>query len=321
MKKIKLLALALCIVAVTSCSNRKETITIGIVTWPGFCSAMVGQEKGFFDENIRIRHRILDDADARHAAFRSGTLDIMISSIDLFAMESVQGIDGEILLITDLSWGSDGIVVREGINTASDLKGKNIAFARATPSQFLLYNLLLQSNVPFESIQQTIVNDPSLAAHVFLSGTVDAAVTWEPFLSDAKERMQGKILATSRDIPNIVDILVVSRRLAQNEELLKAFIDGWLKSVDYIKANPDEAKRIIARGLNVTLDDIEGMMAGLKFADRQMNIDFFTTQKINEIYESAFNFWQSQGMIDRNAQMRKDIINKTAMRYFNTIER
>jgi len=304
-----------------SCNRKEETITIGIGTWAGFCSAMVGQEQGFFDEKIKIRHRILDDADARHAAFRSGSLDIMISSIDLFAMESVQGIDGEILLITDLSWGSDGIVVKDEINTVSDLKGRNIAFARATPSQFLLYNLLLENDVPFESIQQTIVNDPSLAAHVFLRGSVDAAVTWEPFLSDVKERRQGKILATSRDIPNsIVDILVVSRRLAQNEELLKAFIDGWLKSVDYIQENPDEAKRIIARGLNVTLEDIDGMMAGLKFADKQMNVDFFTTQKINEIYESAFYFWQTQGIIDRNAQIRKDIINKTAMRYFNTIE-
>ena len=300
-----------------SCNRKEYTITIGIATWPGFSVAMVGLEKGFFDEKISIRHIILDDANARHAAFRSGTLDIMISSLDVFAMEMVQGIDAEIILITDESWGSDGIVVSDEINTVADLKGKNIAFARATPSQFFLYNLLLENDIPFESIRQTIVSDPTFAAQAFLSGSVDAAVTWEPFLSEIMERRQGNILATSRDMPNvIVDILVANREFAQNSELIKAFIDGWLKSVDYIKANPDEAKRIIARGLHIPEEDVGGMMYGLIFADRQMNIDFFSTQKINTVLESAFNFWQAQGIIDENAQLRRDVINETAIQYF-----
>jgi len=322
MKQIKLYTLVLCVaVLATSCLRKEETINIGICTWAGFCSAMVGQEKGFFDEKIKIQHKILDDADARHAAFRSGSLDIMISSVDLFAMESVQGIDGEIILITDESWGSDGIVVKNEINSVSDLEGKSIAFARATPSQFLLYSLLLENGVSFDKIKQTVVNDPSIAAQVFLSGSVDAAVTWEPFLTDVMERRQGKILATSRDIPNvIVDILVCNKKFAQKPELIKAFIEGWLKSVEYIKENPDEAKRIIAKGLNVTEEDIDGMMDGLKFADKQTNIDFFNSQKINTIYESAFNFWKVQGIIEKNAQL-KDVVNKTAIQYFDNVEK
>ena len=309
-------------VILLSCNKKEGTITIGIGTWPGFASAMVGMEKGFFDEKIKIRHIILDEANARHAAFRSGTLDIMISSLDVFAMEMVQGIDAEIILITDESWGSDGIVVRDEINTVADLIGKNIAFARATPSQFFLYNLLLENNIPFGNIRQTIVSDPTFAAQAFLGGSVDAAVTWEPFLSEVMERRQGKILATSRDMPNvIVDILVANRKFAENSELIKAFIDGWLKSVEYIQENPDEAKRIIAKGLNVPEEDIEGMMEGLIFADRQINIDFFNTQKINTVLESAFNFWQTQGIIDGNAQLRRDVINETARQHFSAIEK
>jgi len=278
---------------------QQTNIKIGIVTWPGFCSAMVGQEKGFFGDNIKIEHKILDDSEARHAAFQSGTVDIMISSLDVFAQEYAQGLKGEVFLVTDESWGSDGMVVKEDINTAAELKGKNIAYARATPSQFLLYKVLFEQGLTFESIKQTVVNDPSLAAQAFLGGSVDAAVTWEPFLSEVKERKKG------------------NEKFAQNPELIKEFITGWLKSVDYIKQHPEEASQIIAKGLNVKDEDITGMMAGLKFADKQTNDRLFKTKKLDEVFESAFNFWKSQGIIEKNAKF-KNAINKTAIEYFNS---
>ena len=322
--KVNLIKLFIILLATTisSCNKKEEAITIGIGTWPGFCSAMIGQEKGFFDEKIKIRHLILDEENARYAAFRSGSLDVMMSSLDVFAMETVQDIDAEILLITDESWGSDGIVVKNEIDSVGDLQGKNIAFARATPSQFFLYNLLLNNDIAFDKIRPTIVSDPTFAAQAFLSGSVDAAVTWEPFLSEIAEQRQGRVLATSIDMPNvIVDILVCNKNFAQKPELVKAFVDGWLKSVDYIRENPDEAKIIIAKGLNVAEEDIDGMMAGLKFADKQTNIDFFRTQKINTILESAFTFWQTQGIIDKNAHLKEDVINETSLQYFSSVEK
>lgn len=303
-----------------SCTNHsKETIKIGIVTWPGFCSAMVGQEKGFFG-NLKIEQKILDDSEARHAAFQSGTVDIMISSLDVFAQEYAQGIKGQILLITDESCGSDGMVVSDKINTAFDLKGKNIAFARATPSQFLLYKVLQESGLTFDSIKQTVVNDPSLAAQAFLGNSVDAAVTWEPFLSEVKEKKKGKILVTSRDFPDvIIDVLVCSDKFSKNPDLIKEFITDWLKSVDYIKNNPEEASKIISKGLNVKGEDIKGMMTGLKYADKQTNQRLFKTKKIDQVFESAFNFWKSQGIINKNVEL-KHSINKTASDFFNSTE-
>ncbi len=301
-----------------SCKEPPITkLTLGIVTWPGFCSAMVGQEKGFFGE-MKIDHKILDDSEARHAAFQSGTIDIMISSLDVFAQEYAHGIKGQVLLVSDESWGSDGMVVKEEIKTAADLKGKNVAYARSTPSQFLLYKILQEQNLTFDDIKQTVVNDPSLAAQAFLGGSVDAAVTWEPFLTEVKERKKGKILVTSADFPDvIIDILVCSEKFSEKPELIKEFITGWLKSVDYIEKHPDEASKIIAKGLNIKGEDIDGMMAGLKFADKQTNERLFKTKKLDEVFESAFNFWKSQGIIDENAKL-ENAINKTAIEYFNS---
>jgi len=88
----------------------------------------------------------------------------MISSLDVFAQESAQGIKGKVFLVTDVSWGGDGIVARKEIKSIRDLKGKKVAFARGTPSHFLLYKALKQAGLSPKDIVQVKVDDPGHAA-------------------------------------------------------------------------------------------------------------------------------------------------------------
>ncbi len=279
------------------------TIRLGIGTWPGFATAMVGMDKGFFD-NIIVENKILDDSTARHSAFQSGDIDIMISSIDVYSQEAAQGIGGVIFLVTDESFG-DGIVATEEIKSIADLKGKKIAFAQATPSHYLLLKVLDDAGIAFSEIKQVIVDDPGRAGDVFLSGAVDAAVTWEPFLSQVVKSGKGHILLTTKDYPDIiVDILVANDKLAANEELLKRFMDGWLKSVDYIKAQPNEAVQIMGKGLNLPVEDVEGIMAGLRYADRGRNAHFFNSTQpgqtqLASIFNDAAKYWQVVKIIEK----------------------
>jgi NitT/TauT family transport system substrate-binding protein len=278
------------------------TVRIGIATWPGFASGMIGKEKGFF-QDIDLQYRTIDDLNARHAAFSSGDLDIMISSIDLWVQERSQGLDGKAFIVTDESAGGDGIVAKPNIKTASDLRGKKVAFARATPSHYLLFKVLEKAGLTPNDITQVKVEDPGNAGQAFLGGSVDAAVTWEPFLTQVKESSSGHVLATSKEFPGIiVDVLVASPKLLNQPEVLDRFIRGWLQSVEYIKANPNESARIIAKGLNTKEDDIQGMMAGLQFANADRNRYFFcsenpSTSPLSSIIKDAGGFWKQQGII------------------------
>ena len=265
----------MCFIRCTKKSRGAPELSIGIATWAGFGTGMVGMEKGFFD-NIVVETRFLDDSTARHSAFISGGIDIMISSVDLYAQEAAQQITGQLFLVSDESVGGDGIVAADDIKTIADLRGKKVAFNRGGPSDYLLYKALSSKGISIDEIVQMEVDDPSKAGDAFLGGAVDAAVTWEPFLSQVVESGKGHILLTTKDYPDIiVDILVASDKLAANEELLKRFMDGWLKSVDYIKAHPKEAAQIMSKGMNLPAEDVEGMMAGLRYADRARNAYFF----------------------------------------------
>lgn len=299
----------------------QETITIGIGTWAGFATGMVGMEQNLF-HGLKVETRILDDNVARHSAFQSSFIDIMISSIDVFSQEAAQGIRGKVFLITDESWGGDGIVAKSEIKEEKDLRGKKIAYARGTPSHYLLHKVLKRNGMNMNDIEHVQVDDPGRAGDVFLSGGVDAAVTWEPFLSKVAESGKGHILATTMDYPEIiVDVLVASAKLANAEETLHRFMDGWLKSVEYIKKHPDGAAGIMAKGLNLPIEDVQGMMTGLKFADRNRNQYFFDVEqpantRLAKLFDEAGSYWKSVGIVDKPMEGATRI-SPTASRYFN----
>lgn len=306
------------------CEKKKESkanLSIGIATWAGFGTGIVGMEKGYFP-TINLTTKTLDDARARQAAFVSGDIDIMISSVDLFAQEAAKKIPGLMFLVTDESQGGDGIVSKEEIKTVADLKGKKVAYAHGGPSDYFLYKVLDDAGIALDEVERIPVDDPSRAGEVFLSGDVDAAVTWEPFLSNTSEEGKGKILITTKDKPEIiVDILVANEKLAANQKLLTEFMDGWLKSVEFIKENPEEAAKIMAKGLNLQFEDVQGMMAGLKFVDRQRNKYFFNSTdaentRLTKLFNEAGEYWKSIKIFEEpiNGASR---ISKIACKYFS----
>jgi NitT/TauT family transport system substrate-binding protein len=307
-----LLAAALALFNSKKSKLARDTITIGVATWPGFASGMIGDEKGFF-EGVEVQYRTIDDLPARDAAFRSGQIDLLSTSVDLWVQECAQGLKGKIVLVTDESAGGDGIVAKAEIKTSADLRGRKIAFARATPSHYLLFKVLQKAKLTPSDVEQVKMEDPGLAGQAFLGDKVDAAVTWEPFLTQVRESTKGHILATSKDFPEtIVDVLVASPKLLGQRDLLKRFIRGWLKSVDYIKAHPDEAAQIIAKGLKVKTEDAQGMMAGLQFADSSRNSHFFGSSgnpedsQLAKVIRDAGAFWKEQGIIV-NVPLQSDI--------------
>lgn len=285
-----------------ACQEPQETVTVGIGTWAGFATGMVGMEQNLFN-GLKVETKVLDDNAARHSAFQSGSIDIMISSIDVFAQEAAQGIKGDVFLITDESWGGDGIVAKKEITKPADLRGKKVAYARGTPSHYLIYKVLQSNGLSLDDIKHVQVDDPGRAGDAFLSGDVDAAVTWEPFLSKVAESGKGHVLATTKDYPEItVDVLIASPELAKDKETLRRFIEGWLKSVDYIQLHQDEAVTIMAKGLNLPAEDVQGMMMGLKFADRERNRYFFGSMqpkdtRIAKLLDEAGAYWKSVGIV------------------------
>ncbi|HCT65501.1 MAG TPA: hypothetical protein DIC60_09610 [Lachnospiraceae bacterium] len=132
---------------------------------------------------------------------------------------------------------------------------------------------------------------------------MDAAVTWEPWLSRAPEREGGYVIATSKEYPKtIVDVMAVRSDFAENNpNVVKAFKEAWYKAVAFSEENPDEANQIMADGIGLELQDIVDERAGVTFFGKEENLEFFDQSSKDNIYEvtqRAANFWKTRGIFD-----------------------
>lgn len=284
----------------------EQSATITIATWPGFAPVFIAKEKGFFGP-VSVDIKIVDDFTARRAAFSSGQADFTIYTVDSLAFDAASGIRGVAVLALDQSTGADGIIARLPIQSAADLKGKRIAFTQASPSHFLLALYLGKTGIPLSAITPVPVDDPTRAAQAFSGRQVDAAVTWEPNLSELKKESDVTLLFTSKDAPNsIIDVLVASPAAIQNKpEVVQAVVDGWLKAIDFYNENEKPAQDIMAKGLGLPADELAGMMPGLTLYDRGANKQMFPSLKSGEksalmaLFDTAAQLWKAERLVEK----------------------
>lgn len=283
----------------------KGPLKIGLVTWLGYGPFYIAQEKGFFKENnVEVQLEKIEGDVERRAAIASGNLDAIALTLDSMIVLRSNGIPLKTVMAIDASNGGDGIVAVQSINSVEDLKGHEIAFPSGLPSHFFLYSVLKEHGMKMSDIRP-IVMDADQAGAAFASGKIDAAVTWEPWLSKAREVGRGHVLADSRTHPGeIEDVLfmredVISKRSQEIEGLVKA----WYKAVDFVASNPAEAKAIMAKAFGLPEDKVAMLLPGIRIEGKQGNqIAFGTADKpgfLYPLYDRIGEAWLSEKVISK----------------------
>ena len=238
--------LAAAALASTSALAQETKVAIGISGWTGFAPLTLAKEAGIFKKNgldVTIKQ---DPAEGPPPGHRLGRHPVRRDDGgDLDRLECRRRAHhADLPARQELRRRRHGGQAHAHRRIA-DLKGKTVAAdAPGTATYFTLAWMLKKNGLTLKDV--TVVNlAPQAAANAMIAGTssVDAAMTYEPFLSAVRAKPEaGKIIATTLDYPMIMDTFGCTPKfLAENPKAAQALADSYFQALEMIKADPKKA--------------------------------------------------------------------------------
>ncbi|WP_027631007.1 ABC transporter substrate-binding protein [Ruminiclostridium cellobioparum] len=298
-----------------------KTYKLGISAYPAFYTWYIPQAEKFFEKNgVNVELVYFPVYSDSVQAFNSGKVDMISLAIPDAIAPYISGIEYETVLVLDNSNGADGLVGKKGINSISDLKGKSVATEYGTIEHFFLLQALQTAEMTEKDVN--FVNlSISDSAPAFIAGTVDAACLWEPSLSKAQTLEGSKLLYSSENTPGLIpDVLLVSGDMARNSpDDIEAVINSYFDGMDFYVANEKQAIADMAKGAEITEDEMKVAMSGSRLFTVQECIDAMDQESESYSYlpyttNRIAEFLHSVKMIDSVPDDTKKMFNSTYLK-------
>ena len=285
-----------------ACVPQKQPISIAISSRAGVEPVELAAQLGYFEKHgvevKLVRFSVYSDS---IEALIDGKVDAGMHTLDDAIRYYAGGRDVRVVLLTDYSFGNDGLVARPGIDSLTDLRGARIGVETETVGHLSLLKILEAGKLAENDV--TIVNIPTWEIEQsILNGIVDAGVTWEPYLTRTARETGGKILITSREYPETIittmtfDAAIVKRRPQDVQNIVAAYFDA----VEYIKEHPQDAYQRMGQAEGISAMEFEKQAAGIQYLQLADNLTLLDEQSEVHAYGQADTIAQflfDQGII------------------------
>lgn len=255
------------------------TLTVGHDLWVGYSGVFIAAELGFFkDLGLEVKLVPFSNPGDTLPALVAGKLDIGLTTLqNLAVLNGNSDTDVVAVGLVDSSNGADAVVAKKQYASLKDLKGKTVALTLGEVNHFLFLVGLKQSGLDPSAFKITSMSADDAGA-AFVAGKVDAAVTWEPWVTKAS-KSGGHTIFSSASVPDtIMDSIAVRRgRLKEQGPSYSAFMKAVDRGVALIKTDPEKAATIIGKYLSAPPEDVKGMLAGDKIYGLAENKALFGT--------------------------------------------
>lgn len=295
--------------AVPAKTGSSSSLKVGLNPWIGNGLFYIAKEKGFFDrEKLEVELIKYNDGAIAKQLLSAAKIDMIPTTPETVLVLEDAGVKVKVVGILNTSKGADGIVAIEEIKNISDLKDKTVAFEVGSSSHLLLSHFLEQKGLTLKDIKPHNLSASDSGA-AFVAGKVDAAVTWEPWLSKGTERKGGHILVDSKSMEFFPDFYIFRANVVkENPEAVQAMLRALFAATKFINEHPEEGASIIAKNFNLTSDIAKAQLKTLKWLDYKENLYYLaSSQKPNaeEVLQEASNLWFKLGIIRHKIQAKE----------------
>ncbi len=218
----------------------------GIAAWGAL--GMVAKAKGTFQKaGIEVDFRTFEAGKMTRDAMISGHVDLGILGSTPFIIGAAKG-NMEAIAVAMYAGKTISIFAGKntGINSVHDLKGRKVASQLGTSTHWVFLNKVLPKYGMTATDPQIINTLGRNMIAALVSGSVDAFVGGEPYVSGAQVDGLGKVIVdySSFDLDPVVlaaNVPVVEQRPKD----VVQFLRGWLATIKLFETQPAEAAKII----------------------------------------------------------------------------
>ncbi|HKO53477.1 MAG TPA: ABC transporter substrate-binding protein [Polyangiaceae bacterium] len=253
------------------------TLTVGHDLWVGYSGVFIANELGYFkDAGLDVKLKPFSNPGDTLPALVAGQLDIGLTTLqNLAVLNGNSETDVVAIGLLDSSNGADAVVAKKQYASLKDLKGKTVALTLGEVNHFLFLVGLKQAGLDPAAFKITSMSADDAGA-AFVAGKVDAAVTWEPWVSKAN-KSNGHVIFSSASVPDtIMDSVAVRRsHLKERGVAYSAILKAIDRGVALLKSDPNKATPIIGKYLSAPAEDVKGMLLGDKIYGTSENKELF----------------------------------------------
>jgi NitT/TauT family transport system substrate-binding protein len=257
--------------------SARAEVKVGVSDWTGWVAWYVAKEQGYFkkygaDVNLVWFANYSDSI----AALSTGRLDANSQTWSDTLGPLAKGLPLKVVLVNDNSAGNDAVLVGPKVKSLADLRGHKVALEQYSISHFVLYTALSRNGLTPKDVN--VVNlAAGDAAAAFMSGRVDAAVVWNPWISQIERSGTGRAIFTSKDMPGLIpDLLVAQAQAVQTKRKdLIAMIRAWFDTEAFIRAEPERAVAIMSKVVSLSPEQYRVFLPGTHFFDAAANQEAF----------------------------------------------
>jgi len=296
-----LIPLLLALLAVSCTPNPGPIIRVGTNFWAGYEPLYLARSLEWFKDS-RIRLVEYQSSMETMSALRDGSIEAGALTLDEVLSLTQEGVDLCVILLMDVSNGADAVVAQAGMRP-EDLRGKRIGVEASAVGGYLLGRMLESFDIQLADVQIIPLSADEHEA-AFISGKIDAVVTFEPVKSRLITAGAKSIFDSSQTPGEIIDVLAVRAEVLNSSPDTLEFLTGkWFDALTYMQENPGDAAMRMQRRQKLAEQDFARLFEGLRLGTRSMNRDFFD----NAARDSVKNATQLMYAMQRDGLLQQDV--------------
>ena len=250
---------------------RAAEVRIATQPAPLYAPIFVAKQKHWLEDElgkkgVTVKWSSFVAGPPENESFAAGLQDIGVMGDTPAIIARSAGVNTRIVGITAVGPKALAIAVpaNSPLKNPADLKGKKVAVTKGSYAHHLLHVVLKNAGLKATDIK-IIHLSPADLVSAFGRGDVDAASTWEPYLSKLEEA-GGRVLVDGTGIKKgELVFIAIDDYAKKNAWVVEAILKAYKRGEEYLKANPKQGAELISPEVKLTPEQLAKVLPKFDF--------------------------------------------------------